>query len=278
MTMKHWIFFPILVKEEVLKNMDLSDRLSFSKCSKKCRRLLSRVPNHMESFIIPHGHQCSVDDFSTLITCRKSTVHKLKVAIETAGERDQVNQFLLKLNKVRSTLKVKFLVMGISPSYSEMHKKSIDSCDPSFIESIEIERIDSQEIYDDILKTPQWENSKKVLLNLDFDGLLEVSINDFLHFKFSNMKMEELSVDDAWKLVQNFVSTKSQDDHFDIRIRANSIQGESIRQKIEAELIGDWKNMGSVGGRYLRYPENSNRILAYIRTRNVFYLGLRTLE
>ncbi|EGT38166.1 hypothetical protein CAEBREN_25502 [Caenorhabditis brenneri] len=200
--MKHWRFFPILVKEEVLKNMDLSDRLSFSKCSKKCWNLLSRIPNHLDSFIIPNRYQISVDDFLTLMTCRKSTIHILKVDIESADDRDQVNQFLLKLNKVRGALKVKFLVMGVSPRYSEMHKKSIDSCDPSFIESIEIERLDSQEIYEHILKTPQWKNSRKVLLNLDFDGLLEVNINDFLHFKFINMKMEELSVDDAWKLVQ----------------------------------------------------------------------------
>ncbi|CAL2031275.1 unnamed protein product [Caenorhabditis brenneri] len=275
--MKHWRFFPLLVKEEVLKNMDSSDRLSLSKCSKKCRNLLYRIPNHLESFIVPSDNQLSVDDFLILMTCQKSTIQRFEVKIKTADEKDQVNQFLLKLNKVRNTIKVKLLIMEFSPEYSEMFKKCIDFCDPSFIESIQIDKLDSQEIYEDILKTPQWKNSRMVTLNWYFNGLLKVNVNDVLHFTSIRMKVEELSVDDAWKLVQKIVSTESKKDCFGIRSQI-PMKIDLIRHKIETELVGNWKDVGSSGGRYLKHPENPNQILAYKLRWDGFCFGFLTQE
>ncbi|CAL2031274.1 unnamed protein product [Caenorhabditis brenneri] len=256
--MKHWRFFPILVKEEVLKNMDVSDRLSFSKCSKKSRNLLSRIPNHLECFRIPDDSRFSNDDFLVLMTCRKSTIQNLIVEIELSDERYQVMQFLLKLNEVRNSLKVKKLIMELSPEYSEMFKKCIDFCDPSFIESIEIEGLDSQEVYEDILKTPHWKNSREVLLNGDY--LLEMNLNDFLHFKSISLNVEELSVDDAWKLVQNFLTNESENDSLDIRTEV-PIKIDLIRHKIETELVGDWKGMTHNYIRFAVHPKNPQLIL-----------------
>ncbi|CAL2031272.1 unnamed protein product [Caenorhabditis brenneri] len=275
--MKHWRFFPILVKIEVLRNMDLSDRLSFSKCSKKCRNLLSRTPNHLESFIIPDDDDFSVDDFLTLMTCQKSTIQELQVEIDTAQERYHVNQFLLKLREVGSTLKVRKLIMEICSKYSEMYKKVIGFCDPFSIESIEIESLGSQEIYEHILKTPQWRNSQKISLNWSFDKFLKVNLNDFLHFKSMELRVEELSVEDAWKLVQNIVSIGSQGDSIDI-ILEKPVPDSLIREKIESELAGDWKDVGSSDGRYLRHPENPHLILEYLCSRNELDVALRTLE
>ncbi|CAL2031269.1 unnamed protein product [Caenorhabditis brenneri] len=224
--MKHWRFFPLLVKIEVLKNMNLTDKLSFLKCSKKCWNLLSRIPYRLESFIIPHGIRFPVDDFLALITCRRFTIQELEVAINTA----------------------------------EMHKKSMDLCDPAFMESIEIERLDSQEIYEDISKSQRWKNSRVVSLNWKFDSRLKVNISDFLHFKSIRLKMEELSVGDAWKLVQNFVSTGSQDAHIDIRSRI-LINIDLIRSKIETELVGEWKGTAYNYLRFVRHPKNPQLIL-----------------
>ncbi|CAL2031210.1 unnamed protein product [Caenorhabditis brenneri] len=265
--MKLWRFFPILVKIEVLKNMDLSDKLSFLKCSKKCRNLISRVPNHISFFKIPKQNR-----FSMLITCRKSTIQKFKVEIETDDERDQVEQFL---NEIQHSLKVKKLVMEISPEYSEMYKKCIDLCDPFFIESIEIEGLDSPEVYEDISKTPQWKNSRQVSLNSDFDGFLKVNINDFLHFKAITLKVEELSVDGAWKLVQNFVNTASQDDRIDITSQ-NPINTDLMRQKIETELVGDWKGMAYAPVRYITHPENPELVLECFYDDDMFNVSFRT--
>ncbi|CAL2031273.1 unnamed protein product [Caenorhabditis brenneri] len=141
-----------------------------------------------------------------------------------------------------------------------MFKKCIDFCDPSFIESIEIEGLDSQEVYEDIVKSPQWKNSREVLLNGYFNGLLKVNLNDFLHFKSIELNVEELSVEDAWKLVENFVSIGSKDDRIDIRSRIH-MKTDLIRHKIETELVGDWKGMAFNSIRLLRHPENPQLIL-----------------
>ncbi|CAL2031209.1 unnamed protein product [Caenorhabditis brenneri] len=272
--MKRWKFFPILVKEEVLKNMDLSDRLSFSKCSKKCRNLLSRIPNHLESLTIPYDNQLSVDDFLTLTTCRKSTIQKFKVKIQTADERDQVNQFLLKLNFV---LKVEKIIMKISSRYSEMYKKCIGFCDPSFIELMRIQSLKSQELYEHILRTPQWKNSRQVSLNYGiWQGTLRINIDNFLHFKSIKLKVEKLSADDAWKLVQNSVNAGSLNDRIDISCR-NPIQIDLIRQKIETELVGEWKGR-YLNARYLVHPKNPDLVLEYAWYFNMFYVKYLTIE
>ncbi|EGT38182.1 hypothetical protein CAEBREN_05032 [Caenorhabditis brenneri] len=157
--MKHWRFFPILVKEEVLKNMGPLERFSFSKCSKNCWNLLSRIPNHLEYFRILYDDRRSV-----LLTSSKSTIRTLEVKIESDLEKERVDQFLLN----RHTLKVKKLILEISPEYSEMYKKLIDFCDPSFIECMHMEQLDSLEAYKEIRETPQYKNSQEVILTWDF--------------------------------------------------------------------------------------------------------------
>ncbi|CAL2031208.1 unnamed protein product [Caenorhabditis brenneri] len=271
-TMKKWRFFPILVKEKVLKNMDLSDRLSFSKCSKKCWNLVSRVPSHVKMFKTP-----SHDSYPVLIISRKSTIQNLIVNIYSPSDKYLADRFFeILFSEKRDFIKVTKLTMNINQEYSEMHKKFIDFCDPSFIESIEIEELDSQEVYEDILRTPQWKNSREVSLNWDFDGLLKVNINDFLHFKSIRLRMEELSADDAWKLVQNSVNAGSLNDRIDIRSQ-NFIQIDLIRQKIETELVGEWKGRYS-DARYLVHPKNPNLVLEYAWYFNMFYVRLLTLE
>ncbi|CAL2031277.1 unnamed protein product [Caenorhabditis brenneri] len=81
--MKHWRFFPILVKEEVLKHMGPLERFSFSKCSKNCWNLLSRIPNHLEYFRILYDDRRSV-----LLTSSKSTIRTLEVKIESDLEKE----------------------------------------------------------------------------------------------------------------------------------------------------------------------------------------------
>ncbi|CAL2031270.1 unnamed protein product [Caenorhabditis brenneri] len=133
--MKYWRFFPILVKEEVLRNMDLSDKLSFLKCSEKCRNLLSRIPNHLESFRIPNDNQLSVDDFLLLFTSRRSTLQRLQVTIKTSADKDQAIQFFRKLTK---KIKVRRVVMTVYGGYPrERELRMIEKYfDLSFCDSI----------------------------------------------------------------------------------------------------------------------------------------------
>ncbi|CAL2031268.1 unnamed protein product [Caenorhabditis brenneri] len=171
-------------------------------------------------------------------------LQKMLESAEPLSEKALADQFIKTLlSEKRNSIKVMELVMNINPEYSEMYKKFIEFCDPAFIESIKIENVGSQEIYEDILKSPQWKNSQKVSLNWNFDGLLKVDIDDFLHFKSIKLEMEELSVEDAWKLVQNFLNIGSQNDSIDIRMEKPVPEG-LIRQKIETELVGDWKDAG----------------------------------
>ncbi|CAL2031271.1 unnamed protein product [Caenorhabditis brenneri] len=269
--MKKWRFFPILVKIEVLKNMNLMDKFSFSKCSKNCRNLVTRVPSYIAIHQIPKHNR-----FSVLLTCRKSSVRKVEVKIENCSDLELVDQFFGAL--LRDSLKVRELTMNINPEYSGMYKKFIDFCDPFYIESIKIGSLDSQEIYEDILRSPQWKRSREVSLNWDFDRFLEVNLNDFLHFKSIKLKMEELSVEDAWKLVEKFLINESPDDSSAISTQI-PINIDSIREKIESELAGDWKGMAyGNDARFLVHPKNPQLIFEYSWEGNEFSVAFITPE
>ncbi|CAL2031207.1 unnamed protein product [Caenorhabditis brenneri] len=271
--MKHWRFFPILVKIEVLKNMDLSDRLSFSKCSKKCWNLLSRVPAHLKTLKFPIHNS-----YFWLITCRKSTIQNLIVNILSPLDKYLADRFFETFfSEKRTFIKVTQLTMNITPEYSEMYKKLIDFCDPSFIESIEIEGLNSQEIYKDILNTPQWKNSQEVSLNFESKGSLKVNFDDFP--RSVCLGVEEFSAEDGCKIMQKLRNGSEDDGCFWIKSQ-KPISVDWIGEKIEADLGGEWNNKGySNACRCVMHPENPHRVLEYMgRTKEFRVAVLPLLE
>ena len=77
---------------------------------------------------------------------------------------------------------------------------------------------------------------------------------------------------------QNFVNTGSLNDRIDIRSRI-PINIDLIRQKIETELVGDWKGMAyGNDARFLVHPKNPQLILEYSWEENEFSVAFITPE
>ncbi|CAL2031568.1 unnamed protein product [Caenorhabditis brenneri] len=252
--MEKWRFFPILVKENIVNNMSIRDIVIFAKCSKKCQNLLTVVPIHLPSTLIDvclfvglrhrlsAQHVGSFVNFSILATSRKFYIDQLKLNILTEESENEVKDFIEKLKKARNSLKVKELSMVIEVDHEELITGILSVCDPSRIESIEIPKLYSQEVYDEIVKTPQWINSKRVSLNCIFYQRLtmpNVNFDDFLHFESVQLLVERLDTDDLVKFIQNFCNS-SEHARFVIQCR-EPMQQDLIRQKIEAGWVGNWQ-------------------------------------
>ncbi|CAL2031571.1 unnamed protein product [Caenorhabditis brenneri] len=253
--MEKWRFFPVLVKEEIVKNMRIQDIVHFAKCSKKCQDLLTVVPIHLPSALLddrPHigrllklssEHVGSLAYFSILATSRKFYVDHLKFYITTDKNKNDVKDLIEKMTKARKSLKVKELRMEIEVDHAELITGILGIRDPSRIESIEIPKLYSQEVYDEIVKTTQWKNSKQVMLN----GMLSnrkltmpnVNFDDFLHFENVQLGVETLDTNDAVKFIQNFRKAPLHATFF-IECRKRIQQKDLIRQEVEAEWVGDW--------------------------------------
>ncbi|EGT38203.1 hypothetical protein CAEBREN_18890 [Caenorhabditis brenneri] len=76
---------------------------------------------------------------------------------------------------------------------------------------------------------------------------------------------------------ENSVNAGSLNDRIYIR-SLNPIQIDLISQKIETELVGEWKGVGHYDDRYLVHPNNPNLVLVYAWDSNVFVVGFLTLE
>ncbi|CAL2031569.1 unnamed protein product [Caenorhabditis brenneri] len=258
MTMRKWKFFPLLVKENIVKNMCIRDIVSFAKCSKKCQNLLSAVPIHRSSVLIDDNVHLqgffapginldmdliSLNHFSILATSRKFYVDQLKICVTTDECNHDLKNLIETLAKARKSLKVKELRMEIEVEHAELFTGILGVCDPSLIESIEIPELFSQEIYEEIVKTPHWKNCKQVKLNDMLSNrelnMPNVNIDDFLHFEKVELGVETLKTDDAVKFIQNF-RHPSERTFFHIMIR-KPIQQDLIPQEIEARWVGDWK-------------------------------------
>ncbi|CAL2031573.1 unnamed protein product [Caenorhabditis brenneri] len=274
--MKKWRFFPILVKEEIVKNMCIRDIVSFTKCSKKCQNLLSAVPIHRSSVLIDDhlhlqaflGPRINLDldlmplnHFSILATSRKCYVDQLKICVTTDECKHDLKNLIKKLTKTRNTLKVKELRMDFGVEHAELFTEILGIYDPSCIEFIEIPLLLSKEVYHEIVKTPQWRNSKRVSLNYMLHqglNLPNVNIDDFLHFENVQLRVERLDTNDAVKFVQNF---RKASEHAEFVIECREpMQHDSIRQKIEAGWVGDWQQSQYSNTRFVIDPANPNHV------------------
>ncbi|CAL2031566.1 unnamed protein product [Caenorhabditis brenneri] len=257
MTMKKWRFFPLLVKENIVRNMCIRDIISFAKCSKKCQNLLSAVPIHRSSFLIDDNIQLRnffgpgmnldmglipLDHFSILATSRKFFVDKFDICVTTEKYKHDSKNLIEKLTKERKSLKVKELRMNFEVEHAELFREMLGICDSSRIESIEIPKLYSQVIYEELVKTPQWKNSKRVMLNSYGENrrlvMPNVNIDDFLHFENVQLRVDRLDTNDAVKLVQNF-RNYSVNANFVIECQ-KPMQQDLIRQKIQAGWVGNW--------------------------------------
>ncbi|CAL2031565.1 unnamed protein product [Caenorhabditis brenneri] len=277
--MKKWRFFPILVKEEIVKHMCLPDLVSFAKCSKKCQDLLNIVPIHRPSVLIDdHLHLqaflgprinlglnlVSLDHFSILATSRKFFVDKFKICVTTEKYKQDLKDLIEKLTKARKSLKVKKLSMDFEVEHAELFTGILGICDPSRIESIQIPKLFSQEVYDEIVKTPQWRNSKGVSLNYMCHQDLKLpnaKIDDFLHFESVQLSIERLDTNDAIKLVQNL---RNASDHGKFNIRCQEpMQHDLIRQKIEAGWAGNFQENQHTNTRFVIDPAKPGHVFEF---------------
>ncbi|CAL2031572.1 unnamed protein product [Caenorhabditis brenneri] len=261
--MEKWRFFPVLIKENIIKNMRIQDIVHFAKCSKKCQNLLTVVPIHLPYALIddrPHMGcllKLSSEEayFSILATSRKFYVDHLKLYITTDKSKNDVKDLIEKMTKARKSLKVTNLFMDIEVDHEELITGILSVCDPSRIESIQIPKLYSQEVYDEIVKTPQWKNCKQVLLNDMFYQRLtmpNVNIDDFQHFKDVQLLVERLDTNDAVKFVQNF---RNASEHAKFVIRCGEpMQHDLIRQKIEGGWAGNWQQNQHSNTRFMIDP------------------------
>ncbi|CAL2031567.1 unnamed protein product [Caenorhabditis brenneri] len=275
--MRKWRFFPILIKEKIVKHMCIRDIVSFAKCSKKCQKLLTFVPIHLASFLINKSHNgnqrhrlrsndlISLADFSVLATSRKFYVKQLEVIKHTRKNKDGLKVFIKKLTESQKLLKIRELKMVIGRKHVELITRLLGICDPFYIESIEIHELYSQEIYEELVKTPQWRNSKRVMLNSYGENrrlvMPNVNIDDFLHFETVQLSVETLDINDAVKFIQNFRNA-SELITFCIRCR-DPMQHDLIRHKIETSWIGDWKRSEHLKCGYIMHPTKRDRVFHF---------------
>ncbi|CAL2031570.1 unnamed protein product [Caenorhabditis brenneri] len=223
--MKKWRSFPVLIKENIVRNMCIPDMLTFG---------LDLI---------------TVDHFSILATSRKFFVDQLCLRVTADKNKHDVNNLIKKLTKARKSLKVKELRMVVVVEHEELITGFLGVCDPSRIESIQIPKLLSQEVYDEIVKTPHWRNSKQVWLNDMCQlrlNLPTVNIDDFLHFENVQLLVDRLHTNDAVEFVQNL---RNASDHAKFKIRCQEpMQYDLIRQGIEAGWDGNWQQTQHYNG------------------------------
>ncbi|CAL2031330.1 unnamed protein product [Caenorhabditis brenneri] len=208
--MKQWQFFPMLVKEEILKNMKVSDRLSLSKYCKTSRSLLGGIANHLntakivEGFFVVDDHLITREVFCSLINRPNSSIRKLGLFVESTADRSTLNEIFGE----RKLWKVKILEIRFRAEFSESCKELIELCDPSILKTIVIPRLCTNEVYGSIVNTEQWKNCKKVRLNTDssarHSSSLQVNYDHFSHFRRYTIGVDSLSLEDAWRLIQEY--------------------------------------------------------------------------
>ncbi|CAL2031331.1 unnamed protein product [Caenorhabditis brenneri] len=243
--MKKWRFFPILVKEEVLKNMNSYDRLSLSSYCTTSRSLLGGIPHRLntvkiaDGFFVVDDHLISREVFCSLINRPNSSIRKLSLFVESTADRTTLNEIFGE----RKLWKVSHLEVRIQPDFYESCKELIELCDPSILKTIVIPRLCTNEVYDSIVNTEQWKNCKKVRLNTDsaarHSSSLQVNYNHFSHFKKCTIGVDSLSLDDAWNLVRKYKTFTEKEGHFYVTTR-QPLQPQEVMERIDYEEGDAW--------------------------------------
>lgn len=257
MTFDKWRYFPTLIKEEVLKNFDQRDKLSFATCSKRSLKLLSGIPNQLntviiteESVIVEDDFQFSLEDLSLLIASKKSTIEDLTVFIETNLRKSNFDKIVCG-NGSKGLLNVKSLEMEFNAGFYELYKKTVECCDPSYLEAIKIPQLCTQQIYDLVMRTPQWKTCEEVHLNTGTDyrhsSTLQINLDDFLHFKNIHVGIESINREDAWKLIQMYRACTGKPGKFEVTTR-QQIPLQEIMNTIDTEIPFAWRRMSNNRG------------------------------
>lgn len=265
-----WRFFPVLVKEEILKHMDLMDKLSLSKCSKNTRNLLYCIPNHLKRVSINEDgsvrideNQVSTNDFYALIYSRQSTIFRLKLKAHIDQDKIFLTDMIEQFEKSQKILKVERLIMDINAEYAELYKKVVNICDPSVVSYMNFHQLYSMEMYRDIVQTPHWRNCTDIDFNSDSPSakseITYANIDDFSHFKTIYLGVPTFSTGEAWNLIQKYPNHI--DYHFLEITTLKSIKKKEIDWKIENQWQEvTWRTMGIFDSKYILHPTKPRQV------------------